>query len=96
MEPIDAPDNYTTLFIINARDYRQFIQGATSFELNNDKYYHVLDPENKFLRKNAEIPRWIIDRTLLIDQENKIILIGAPYATEDMTKVFHNITGIKQ
>jgi hypothetical protein len=96
MDPVIAPDNYTTLFIINAKDYKQFIEGAMGYEQIDDRYYHVIDPENRFLRNNSEIPPWIIDRALLIDQENKIKLIGAPYATGDMTKVFHIITGVKQ
>lgn len=96
MESVSHPENYTTLFIINARNYKQFIDGAMGFEQIDDRYYHVIDPENRFLRNNSNIPRWIIDRTLLIDQENRIKLIGAPYATEDMTKVFHIITGTKE
>lgn len=96
MDSIITPDNYTTLYIINARDYNHFIDGALGYEQIDDRFYHVIDPENRFLRNNSEIPRWIIDRTLMIDQENKIKLIGAPYATGDMTKVFHIITGVEQ
>ena len=96
MKSITQPDNYTTLFVINARSYQHFTDGSMGYEQIDDRYYHVIDPENRFLRNNSDIPRWIIDRTLLIDQENRIKLIGAPYATEDMTKVFHIITGTKE
>ena len=87
MESVSHPENYTTLFVINARNYKQFIDGAMGYEQIDDRYYHVIDPENRFLRNNSNIPRWIIDRTLLIDQENRIKLIGAPYATEDRKSV---------
>lgn len=96
MKSITQPDNYTTLFVINARSYKHFIDGSVGYEHIDERYYHVIDPENRFLQNNSDIPRWIIDRTLLIDQENRIKLIGAPYATEDMTKVFHIITGTKE
>jgi hypothetical protein len=72
MDSVPVPDNYTTLFIINARDYKQFIKGALGYELINDRFYHVIDPGNRFLRNNSEIPRWIIDRTLLIDGETLV------------------------
>ena len=96
MESVSHPENYTTLFIINAGSYKHFTDGSVGYEQIDERYYHVIDPGNRFLRNNSNIPRWIIDRTLLIDRENKIKLIGAPYSTEDMTKVFHLITGTKE
>lgn len=96
MESIDVPDNYTTLFVINAKSYKHFLAGSGGSELIDNKYYHVIDPEGMFLIRNSNIPRWIIDRTLLIDSTTRIKLIGVPFATEDMKKLFHSITDVTQ
>ena len=102
----DLPTNtdYTVLFIINANKYSVFKEDSHKIGLVKDKYYyfvedkyyHFMDPTNSFIRKNTHIPKSIIELSLLIDYKNRIKLIGAPYATEDMTKVFHIITGTKE
>ncbi|HTO14150.1 MAG TPA: hypothetical protein VLZ83_00130 [Edaphocola sp.] len=35
------------------------------------------------------ILRWIIDAGILIDAENKIKMLGAPWLNEDMTELFY-------
>lgn len=96
LEKLTPIEDFTVLFIINARHYENFVIEAKKYGEFNERFYHVMDPENDFLRRNIDIPRKFIDLSLLIDSANRIKLIGAPYATEDMTKVFHLITGVKQ
>jgi hypothetical protein len=55
------------------------------------RYYVAMDPENKFLSVNKEIPRWMMDGSLLIDSDNKIKMVGTPWANKDMTALFQSI-----
>jgi hypothetical protein len=89
MDSIDTPDNYTVLFAIKGESYGEFMTNVLDIEYVEDKYYTVMDPDGKFLENNSEIPRWIIDRSLLIGPENKIKMVGSPFSTPEMTKLFH-------
>jgi len=89
-------DDYTVLFIINANNYKVFREDAQVFGSTTEKYYHFMDPTNSFVKSNTHIPIVMLDRSILIDSENRIKLIGAPYVTEDMTKVFHSIISVTQ
>ena len=55
-----------------------------------------MDPEGKFLEQNKEIPRWIIDASVLIDSENKIKMVGAPWLNKDMTELFYKTVRSEQ
>lgn len=94
MEQVSAPDNYTVLFIINARHYENFIRNANTYGVVDERYFHVMDPDNQFMMANLSIPRSIIDRSILIDKDNRIRMVGEPFANADMTKVFHIVTGV--
>ena len=50
-----------------------------------------MDPMANPFKKNKDIPRWIIDASVLINSENKIKMVGAPFATPEMTELFHEI-----
>jgi hypothetical protein len=89
MDSIDTPDNYTVLFVIKGESYGEFMSNVLDIEYVEDKYYTIMDPEGKFLEKNKDIPRWIIDSSILIGPENKIKMVGAPFATPELTKLFH-------
>jgi len=60
-------------------------------EYVKDKFYTIMDSEGKFLENNSDIPRWMFDASLLIDSENKIKMVGAPFATAEMTELFYEI-----
>jgi len=94
MEQVSAPDNYTVLFIINARHYENFVRNANTYGVVDERYFHVMDPDNQFMMANFSIPRSIIDRSILIDKDNRIRMVGEPFANADMTKVFHIVTGV--
>jgi hypothetical protein len=91
MDSIEIPDNYTVLFIIKSNSYSEFMSNVLDINYVDDKFYTVLDPEAKFIEKNKDVPRWIIDSSILLDPENKIKMVGAPFATPEMTELFHKI-----
>jgi hypothetical protein len=89
MDSIDTPDDYTVLFVIKGDSYGEFMANVLDIEYMDDKFYTVMDTEGQFLEANKEIPRWIIDSSVLIDSENNIKMVGAPFATPEMTELFH-------
>ena len=91
MDSINTPDNHTVLFVIKGNSYEKFMKNVLEIEYVDDEYYTIMDPDGQFLEANKEIPRWIIDASVLIDSENKIKMVGAPFATPEMTELFHEI-----
>ena len=91
MDSIDTPDNYTVLFVIAGQHYSEFMENVLDIQYVEDKFYTIMDPEFSFLENNEDIPRWIIDSSMLIDGENKIKMVGAPFATPEMTELFQKI-----
>jgi hypothetical protein len=94
MEQIAIADDYTILFVINARDYSSFTRNINLHEAIEEKYYYFIDPRNEFFRNNSGISRPILDRSLLIDSNNRIKMVIEPFANADITKVFHIVTGV--
>lgn len=94
MEQIKKADDYTVLFVINARDYNSFSRDIRLNEEIDELYYYFIDPRNEFFRYNSDISRPFLDRSLLIDKDNHIKMVGEPFANADMTKVFHIVTGV--
>ncbi|URW80363.1 sensor histidine kinase N-terminal domain-containing protein [Xiashengella succiniciproducens] len=66
------------LFVIQGNKYEEFMNEVFNYEYVDSRYYTVMDPEGKFLESNKDIPRWIIESSVLIDSENKIKMVGAP------------------
>ncbi len=93
---IKVPDDYTILFIINALNYEYFLNDVKRIEAFKSPFCTIMDPHFDFIRENPDIPRRIIDRSLLIDSLNSIKMIGAPFETEELTKLFYDITNSKQ
>lgn len=96
LESIDVPDNYSVLFIINGVRYEDFMTEVLNIDYVEDRYYTIMDPEGKYLEANKDIPRWIIDASVLIDSENKIRMVGAPWANTDMTELFYKTVSSNQ
>lgn len=91
MEPVISDDTNTILFIIHGSSYSDFMNKVHEIDLIKDQYYIIEDSDYKFLTNNAEIPKWIIDRSLLIDKNNRIKLIGYPFSTPQMMVLYHKI-----
>jgi len=94
MEQIATANDYTVLFIINARDYNIFSRNIHLNEEIDERYYYFIDPRNEFFRANSRISRSVLDRSLLIDSSNHIKMVIEPFANADITKVFHIVTGV--
>ncbi len=89
LDSLNTPDDYTVLFVIKGDSYGEFMANVLDIEYVDDKFFTIMDPEGQFLEANKDIPRWIIDGSVLIDGENKIKMVGAPFATPEMTELFH-------
>ena len=90
-DSLNYPDNYSVLFVIQGNSYEGFMNEVLNIDYVEDRYYTNMDPEYEFLEANKDIPRWIIDASVLIDAENKIKMVGAPWLNEDMTQLFYEI-----
>ncbi len=88
-------DNYTVLFIIEGNSYENFSRkiliSEPKYDFANEKFFVVLDNNHSFLDKNSDINRWAIERTLLIDGDNKIKLVGSPLSSPKMKELFYSI-----
>lgn len=94
MEQVSTANDYTVLFVINARNFEDFLKNVRVYCEN--RYYYVMDPGKMFLQANGQIPIWIImEQSILIDERNQVKMLGAPFANADMTKVFHIVTGVE-
>jgi hypothetical protein len=91
MDSIATPNDYTVLFVIHGVKYEDFMINVLDLDYVDARYYVAMDPDNKFLSENKEIPRWMMDGSLLIDSENKIKMVGAPWANKEMTALFQSI-----
>jgi hypothetical protein len=91
MDSIGCPENHSVLFVILGNSYEEFFTEVLNVHSVEDHYFTIMDSQYEFLSRNDNIPRWIIDSSVLIDSENKIKMVGAPWINEDMTKLFYEI-----
>ena len=83
------------LFIVHGVKFEDFLKSiANSVKKYDVPFNHfcvVMDPKQRFLKKNQAIDEWIINKSVLIDSENRIKLVGPPYASEHMRQLFYQI-----
>ena len=94
MDTLDLHEDFTVLFIILGSSYERFMDNLYEYEpeyRSNDRFHIVMDPDYRFMDNNPDIERWVIDKSLLIDPENVIKLIGAPFASERMAELLYAI-----
>lgn len=92
MEEFKRNSGHSVLFIIQTKDYESFINNVRLLgEEIDEKYFIIIDPDFQFVINNSEIPDWIINSSMLIDYENKIKMVGAPWLNQDMTELFYKI-----
>ncbi len=94
IDTIPKADDYTVLFIINTSHYEIFRRQLSRYGEVDEKYYYFIDQRNDFYRANSSIPRTVLDRSLLIDRNSRIKMVGEPFINGDMTKVFHLVTRV--
>jgi hypothetical protein len=95
MDTLELKKDYTVLFIIRGQSYDRFLanllQNFPDYNLLNDRFHVVMDDNSMFQAKNPGIPRWILDKSLLIDGEGIIRLIGHPFSSPRMLELFNDI-----
>lgn len=91
MDSINIFNDATVLFVIKGNSYDTFIEEAKKEGLKEDKFYTFMDSNDSFINTNKNIPNWIFENTFLINEQNQIVLIGAPFSTSEMTKIFYDI-----
>ena len=95
MDTLELRNNYTVLFIIQGQSYDRFLanllQTFPDYDLFKDQFHVVMDDNSLFQAKNPGIPRWILDKSVLIDEEGIIRLIGHPFSKPRMLELFYDI-----
>lgn len=93
MDSLKTPKDYTVLFVIKGKSYQEFMNKVLEVDSVDNHYYVIMDSASQFLRNNNDIPFRVLYRSVLIDNENKIKLIGTPYRSTKMTKLFYKVCG---
>lgn len=88
LDKIAVPNDVTILFIIQGYCYESFMKQVKMLEDIDNDYCVIMDPNYEFIDANSNIPRWIIDASILIDSDNKIKIVGAPWLNNDMQELF--------
>jgi len=95
MSKLELNNNFMVLFIIQGVKFEDFLKSiANSDRKYDDPFNHfcvVMDPKQRFLKKNQAIDQWIINKSVLVDSENRVKLIGSPFASERMRQLFYQI-----
>lgn len=91
MKEIDVIDNFTILFIIKGKYVEDFIKQVELKGHVEEKYYIVMDPNYIYQNGNTEIPAWMLELPLLIDEDNKIKMVGSPFLNSKSLKRFRRI-----
>jgi hypothetical protein len=94
MDSIGSNEKHTVLFIIEGNThstYENFKNAVSKHGHFDNEYYTAIDNNFIFLDGNPGIPFDLIEKSLLIDDENKVKLIGAPYINTEMKNLFHRI-----
>jgi hypothetical protein len=100
MDSLQLNDNFTVLFIIQGISYDRFmrnlLEAHPEYNPAKDRFHIIMAPDHQFISMNMEVPRQFIDRSVLIDKDNKIRLVGYPFATPQMTTLFNRICNEKE
>ncbi|MEX2410988.1 MAG: hypothetical protein WD607_06370 [Candidatus Paceibacterota bacterium] len=95
MDTMDLNHDFTVLFIINGMSFDGFLanllESNPEYDLSKDRFHVIIDSEQQFLNANHDIPRQILDKSLLIDKENRVRLIGHPFASPQIAELFYRI-----
>jgi hypothetical protein len=95
MKNLSLADNFTILFIIHGKSYDKFISelmiNEPEFDLSLESFFIAMDPDQEYIDNNSDIDPRIIERSIMTDDKNKIILIGKPFASKQMTDLFQSL-----
>jgi len=100
MDTLQLDDDFTVLFVIQGNSYDRFInnllESHPEYDPSNDKFHIIMTTDHQFMDRNMDIPRQILDKSLLIDKENKIRMIGHPFASPQIAELFYRICNEKE
>ncbi len=89
--------NYSILFVLQTDSYNDFMLNVQELgEAIDEKYYIIIDPDHQFVINNSQIPDWVLNSSMLIDSENKIKMVGAPWVNKDMKNLFFKTVSNEQ
>jgi len=91
MQKLNCPENHALLFIVKGRSYNDFIANVLDIQPIEGRYYVMMDRDGRYRENNQHIPWWVLERSVLIDADNRVKLVGEPFANPDMTKLFYSI-----
>ncbi len=88
---LNSFDFVTVLFVIKGDSYHEFIKKVRLTGLVKERYYIFMDQNDLFKKRNESIPEWIIENSILINAQRKIVMIGSPFSTPEMSQIFYDI-----
>jgi len=91
MDKFGKQRNHTLLFIIRGQSYKEFMTDVEGLAIGDYQFHVMIDDRGLFCAKNKHVPQWILERSVLIDAENRVKLVGEPFATPEMTRLFYSI-----
>lgn len=87
--------SHSIIFIVEGNMssiYEDFINEVRKEEPTiEDNYYTIIDTGFDFLKGNEHIPFWMIENSLLIDDQNRVRLVGDPMGSKEMLRFFREI-----
>lgn len=95
LDSLGVMDHYSVLFIIEGTPYsniKGFLENARQVGEFEEKFYTVIDPDYGFFSGNPDIPEHLVKRSITIDNKGRIKLIGVPFASPEMAKLFLKVT----
>lgn len=91
MDSINQFVNHTVLFVIQGLHVNDFLIEVDNIEPIENRFFIIMDPNYLFLDGNQSIPKWIFDRSVLIDRNNSVRMIGSPFYSNKHAREFKNI-----
>jgi hypothetical protein len=88
MSKIRMQADFSILFIISGKYADDFLYEVNNIEPIENKYFIVMDPNFYYPDGNTDIPNWILEQSVLIDNDHKVRLIGSPFANSEKLKRF--------
>ncbi|MFR3330406.1 MAG: hypothetical protein ACLTSL_09645 [Odoribacter splanchnicus] len=90
------PDNIAFLFVYRGDKPTMYFKEISDYyyQSEEDVKFHFFiapDPHFMFVDSNMDIPREIIDMSFLIDENDRILLVGSPFATPQMKELYRKI-----
>lgn len=91
MNKIGISENFTILFIISGKYVDDFLSEVNEIEPIDNSYFIVMDPNYYYTDGNSHVPQWILEQSILIDNNNKIRMVGSPFKNSESLKLFRDL-----